>query len=401
MRILIAAGSQSPPTFIGNLMNGLLQNGITVFLMGGEADRPFIPARNPANFKRVITDNNRWNGFRFLFRFICCLRQPGLLYHSYKRTNEIKNVKLKIKRTVVYFTIHRLRPDIIHVQWPTHISSIISLLGDKSFKFALSVRGTQINILPMVDSTMAKFYRDTFPFINGFQAVSQTIAEKTTHFGVSQKKIKIIRSPIPGFFFDAFEPERIPSRTPLKIVSIGRFHWIKGYGFALDAMKLIKEKGIQFKYSIVAKGRVPDEILHQIADLGISSEVEIIQGIDYGKIPEFLKANSILILPSISEGIANVVLEAMAVGLPVISTDCGGMKEVIENGQNGWLVPTRAARELADCILNYCNLEEEKINQVRLNAHNRIKNHFNEKDSIKAFIDFYKWIQNDHVEAVS
>ena len=70
-----------------------------------------------------------------------------------------------------------------------------------------------------------------------------------------------------------------------------------------------------------------------------------------------------LILPSVSEGIANVVYEAISIKLPVISSDCGGMKEIIKNGYNGYLFKNRNVLDLVDTIKSFLetSLEDREL----------------------------------------
>ena len=73
-----------------------------------------------------------------------------------------------------------------------------------------------------------------------------------------------------------------------------------------------------------------------------------------------MKQSDCLILPSVQEGISNVVLESMAIGLPVISSDCGGMKEVINYGKNGFYFPARDSITLEKLLLKVMNLSKGK-----------------------------------------
>ena len=71
-----------------------------------------------------------------------------------------------------------------------------------------------------------------------------------------------------------------------------------------------------------------------------------------------------LILPSVQEGISNVVLESMAIGLPVISSDCGGMKEIINYGRNGFYFPSRDSVALEKLLLKVMNLGLEERERI-------------------------------------
>ena len=89
-----------------------------------------------------------------------------------------------------------------------------------------------------------------------------------------------------------------------------------------------------------------------------------------------MKEADALLLPSVEEGIANVVLEAMAIGLPVVSSNCGGMSEVIVDGDNGLLVATRDPAHLADCIDELIRLIPRDREHMATKARDTIKKHF-------------------------
>jgi colanic acid/amylovoran biosynthesis glycosyltransferase len=86
-----------------------------------------------------------------------------------------------------------------------------------------------------------------------------------------------------------------------------------------------------------------------------------------------MRSSSALVLPSLEEGIANVAIEAMAVGLPVISTNCGGMAELIEDHKSGYLVPVNNKRALADAIINFSQENLETINELRQKARQKVE----------------------------
>ena len=140
---------------------------------------------------------------------------------------------------------------------------------------------------------------------------------------------------------------------------MGRCHWKKGYTFALDAMALLKKKDVQFHYTIIAAGRDHENIPYQIHDLGLSDYVSLINGLPHDEVLNQLSKSDIFLLPSLEEGISNAVLEAMALRIPVISTDCGGMKEVIRSGENGFIIPVRDPNSMVQAIQNFLNLDAD------------------------------------------
>ena len=103
-----------------------------------------------------------------------------------------------------------------------------------------------------------------------------------------------------------------------------------------------------------------------------------------------MKSADLLLLPSVEEGIANVVLEAMAIGLLVISTNCGGMSEVVKNRYNGFLIESRSPKDMFKAIKLISSLSESEKSKMRANARETILTQHNMQDSIRKFCELYK-----------
>jgi colanic acid/amylovoran biosynthesis glycosyltransferase len=97
----------------------------------------------------------------------------------------------------------------------------------------------------------------------------------------------------------------------------------------------------------------------------------------------------LLLLPSVEEGIANVVLEAMAVGTLVISTDCGGMKEVVEHKKNGFIVPVRNPQAMAEIIRHVQQLSSSEKERMVVAARETIEILHTEKNMIEGIRSLY------------
>ena len=175
----------------------------------------------------------------------------------------------------------------------------------------------------------------------------------------------------------------------LKIISIGRCHWIKGYTSVLDAMDIMKKQGVKFHYTIIASGRDDENLQYQIHDLGLNEFVTFINGLPHKQVIEKLSESNLLLHPSVGEGISNVVLEAMALRIPVVSTDCGGMTEVFDNNKNGFFVPARDIEAMTLMIKNFIKMDKRRKIKIINNAQNRIREQFLLNKQIKSMISFY------------
>jgi colanic acid/amylovoran biosynthesis glycosyltransferase len=148
-------------------------------------------------------------------------------------------------------------------------------------------------------------------------------------------------------------------------------HWNKGYHFALDALKKLSDNGFDFHYTIIA-GLNAEEILYQVQDLQLNNFVTLYKSLPQETVFEHMRKAHLLLLPSFEEGVANVVLEAMAVGLPVLSSDCGGMLEVITHNENGYLYRKRDLLDLQEKLMFIFNSSAESRMLIAEKAKNYV-----------------------------
>jgi colanic acid/amylovoran biosynthesis glycosyltransferase len=170
---------------------------------------------------------------------------------------------------------------------------------------------------------------------------------------------------------------------------VGRLSFEKGYNYALHACKLLKNSGFKFKYHILGDG--PDKCILQyiINDLGLLNDVELYGKVNGDKVNQILQQSDIFLLPSIYEGISNAALEAMASGVPIISTDAGGMEEVIEDGVNGRIVKRYNSIELYNA-LTWMILNYGKSIIMADEAVITIKNNHTHDNQISKYLNYYE-----------
>lgn len=287
------------------------------------------------------------------------------------------------------------KPDILHLQWARDLEFYYFLKEKFDINLAVSLRGAHVNYTPIVEPRMADIYRRTFSSVDGFHAVSEAIANEAQIYGAKLHKIEVIHSPLPPGFFQSFKPFKKSGNEIFQLVSVGRFHWKKGFSYALDAIHALKNAGYKVEYTVIGSDLVPEDILYHIHQLKLQDHVKYIGSMSQSDLLHNLKTFDALLLPSVEEGIANVVLEAMAVGLPVISTDCGGMAEVVSHKETGWLVESRNAGGIANAIIELNGASEEDLDIIVQNAHDFVKKHFNSENSIHKFIEWYEAIDKN------
>jgi len=387
LKIAIFSGSIPSTTFIENVIEGVA-NYHQVYLFGVLSKETLYP-KNVTIFK---TPQKHFSNFIYsTYRVLLLLKSnPKDLILLY---NEIKKYK-KVYDRWIWFTkflpIVLYRPDILHIQWARDIEFYYFLKEKFNCKIIVSLLGSHINYTPLIDPKVGEIYKRIFSKVDAFHAVSKAIAIEATKYGAKENDIKIIYSPIKSNTFKRFRIKIINKKNTIKLLSVGRHHWVKGYQYGIQSINILKKQGFECEYTILAEGIVPENLLFMTSQLGISENIVFKSGLNQQELFDILHQYDILLLPSLSEGIANVVLEAMALGIPVISTDCGGMPEVVKHKETGWLVPVRDSNAIADAVVEITQTSESELQRITQNAHEFVKTHFNAEDSIRLFLELYE-----------
>ena len=163
---------------------------------------------------------------------------------------------------------------------------------------------------------------------------------------------------------------------------------MKGYHVALDAMKLLIEKEIHFHYKIIG-ARGSEELLFHVHDLGLTNHVELTDWVAFQTGLKEISEADILLVSSISEGISNTAIEAMAVGTLVISTNCGGMAELIAHQVNGLLVPIRDENAIAEAIIAVKEMSVQAKVDMAQRAREKVERDFDLQRNAEKFEQFY------------
>jgi glycosyltransferase involved in cell wall biosynthesis len=378
MKIFLLLGKSKPPVFILRLCEALVKSGDKIYVIG--------------NFNQSIPVNGVYHldyGPSFLnIRFIKILLRNIFFdignTFNFIRTIINKDIVRYRKYQILMFD-RRYSADVVHVQWA---SDIIMIPDNLLQKTVVSLRGRLINSAPLYNQELKETYANYFPKVNAFHGVSKAICKEAARYGAALDKCMVVYSGLELEDFPYLQKKK--KNEIIKIISVGRPHWKKGYSFALDAFRILYDRNIAFEYVII--GGDNEEILYQKDQLGLSDHVQLVPRQPFQKVRELIQKADLLILPSVEEGIANVVLESMALGTPVLSTDCGGMNEVLKDGENGWLVPVRDPYSMADNLQKIAEMPLEQINKIALNARRSIEENHTQEKMIKGMTALYSQV---------
>lgn len=387
MKVCIYAGITPSTTFINRLILGLADSKVSILLHGHNL-KGFEQFSSHPNIK-VIGYKGKWSkmilSLRYLFLF-CCFR-PNELRTIWKELRTHNGISSRINFWIKAAPIVWYKPDLFHLQWVKWIDYWI-WLKQFDIKIVTSLRGAQINYEPLVDTKLRETYAKLLPQVNGFHAVSNAIAAEAVLYGASPKQIKTVYSGLRLSDFSFNAASFPPDNSALQILSIGRDHWKKGYTYAIDAMFLLKQKGIHFQYTII--GGMSEEHLFHIKEMGLSDNITLTGNIPFAEVQSILQRSHLFILPSLEEGIANVVLEAMASGIPVICANAGGMAEAIINSESGWLVPSQDANAIANAVEDYLQTKQEQLSKIITTARQKIETRFREENMVSDMKKLYQ-----------
>ena len=262
-----------------------------------------------------------------------------------------KRFGIKVFRT--FYLDHDLiclKPDIIHFEFGALAVGRMHLKDLLGCKTTVSFRGYDLNFAGL---DQLDYYTEVWKGADACHFLGQDLFRRAQRRGCPAD---IPHSIIPP----AINLEKFPTpeRTigeilgtkehPLKVLSVGRLEWKKGYEFALSALKRLQDQGCNFEYRVIGEGEHRAALEFASCQLGINGRVCFLGAVPHDQVIRHLQWADIFLHPSVSEGFCNAVIEAQAVGLPVVCTDADGLPENVADGITGFVVPRRDSIKLAE-----------------------------------------------------
>lgn len=291
--------------------------------------------------------------------------------HPSKVNNRVLKKLFLIPKMILRFIklkhiFNRRKFDVV-LSFLPEASFLALMCKKKNMKMIVSVRND-----PKIEYS-SKFYwyfmNKLYPKADGFVFQTQEAKEyfnSIIHF--NKIKFDIILNPVDPIFLS------IPDVSIRKkeIVSVGRLTEQKNFDLLIDAFKIVCSDIVDYNLIIYGEGEKRDYLEQKISQLSLTSRV-ILAGVS-DNIKNKIYDSSLFVMSSDYEGMPNALIEAMCLGLPVISTDCpcGGPRFLIEHGQNGILVPVNDKEKLALSIKQLL-MDEKLSGKIGKNA-TKVKN---------------------------
>lgn len=350
-------------TFILNQITGLLDR-------GHEVD---IYADYPGNFSKTHQDIDKYQLLDRTYyasrmpanRFFRMLKSLGLLFTNFYKDPVIllrslnlfkyrnKYGSLTLLFAVVPFLKKRPSYDIIHCHFGSNgvKGRFLREIGAIQGKLIVTFHG--IDITKDLQEEGERIYDCLFEAGDLFLPISNRWKQRLIELGCNEKDIVVHRMGINCRQF-SFTLRELQANSPVRIVTIARLVEKKGVEYGIRAVaKLVRAK-LSIEYHVIGDGPLREDLRQLIQELDANDTIKLLGWKQQQEIVEILNNAHIMLAPSVTsqdgdqEGIPVSLMEAMARGLPIVSTQHSGIPELIENGVSGFLVPEQDVDALAE-----------------------------------------------------
>lgn len=315
-------------------------------------------------------------------------RRPGAYWHALCcaiRSSIHQRSTATLKRFVqAAYLVEKGLPDThvthVHAHFshdPTTVAFFVSWLTGMGYSFSAHAKDIY---LQETDFLRLKIARARF-------VVTCTEYNKTYLQQLVGTAIPILRC-YHGINLDFFSvPGQSPARACPHLLSIGRLVPKKGFAVLLQALHLVRQKGAEFRCTIIGSGPLEGALRQQITELGLDACVALLAPMSQDELLQYYRAADVFALAcevhhdGDRDGLPNVIVEAMAMGLAVMSTHVSGIPECVEHGVHGLLVAEKDAVAFADGLLTLLS-QPDKMRQFGRAGREKVTRDFNAQHTV-------------------
>ncbi len=284
-----------------------------------------------------------------------------------------------------------LKPDLLHFEFGAPAAQRMYLKELLGCKTAVSFRGYDLNFTQFQDPL---YYEPVWRQADGLHLLGEDLWRRAQMRGCpAEKSHTLIPPAIDSVFFKPGTEgnnNAILGSTdnPLRILSVGRLDWRKGYEYNLQAVQLLVEQGLHCQYRILGGGEYLEAVAFARHQMELETEIELLGPQPHQEVRRQMQWADVFLHLAVSEGFCNAVLEAQAMQLPVVCSDAGGLPENVTDGESGFVVARRDPWAAAEKLRL---LASEPLLRQRLGFAGRVRiiKHFQLENQICSFENFY------------
>lgn len=410
MRLIlyVFAFPQLSETFIVNKFLGLLKRGWDVQIVCQRSDQAqwkrYPDLMNRPGIRRRVhygwPHRPRWLAAILLpaALLVCLFANLRGTLRYWKAARRLWGLPAVLRRFYMDAPFIALRPDLIHFEFGALAVEQVDLKTLLGCKVTVSFRGYDLNFSGL---DQPDYYQAVWQQVDALHLLGQDLWDRAKRRGCPPDKPHVLIPPA-----IEFEKWVLPKRRqfgaagihdhPLRILSVGRLEWKKGYEFALQAVRFLEDTGVACQYRIVGNGAYHEALAFARHQFDLEKYVELLGSLPQQDVMEQMRWADVLLHAAVSEGFCNVVLEAQAMQLPVVCSDADGLPENVDDGVTGFVVPRRDPKALASRLEQ---LAKNPFLRIKMGAVGRVRvnSKFQIQDQINQFDIFYSQVlESDH-----
>jgi glycosyltransferase involved in cell wall biosynthesis len=248
--------------------------------------------------------------------------------------------------------VRDMRPEVVLGCWAYPDGwAAVRLAKEAGLPVAVKVHGSDLLSLRTDEGGVRRYAAtaEALACADAVIAVSGHLRDKAVSMGVLGTRTHLIRNGIDMHRFHPGSPEEARRRLGLTsdeplVLFVGNLLPVKGLDILIQALWLVRCAGVRFQCVCVGDGPLKSQLRSRIGELGLAPRVRLVGACPQEALPDWYRAAAVLVLPSRSEGVPNVLMEAAACGTPVIASRVGGVPELCHPAS---LVPPEDPRALA------------------------------------------------------
>lgn len=365
--------------------------------------------------KILVVSNTSWSIYNFRLGLMKSLRNSGFDVvaiapeDAFSRKIENENFKLIFIKQLVgrgtnplkdfklfleFYSIYKREKPILVIHYtikPNMYGSLSAILNRTKYINVI----TGLGYVFLKDSLLQRFVRFLYKIICSFSqfVVFQNSEDKNIFLKkniVKKEKAMLIEGSgvDTSYFVPNSYKDQLVKENAIVFLMVSRMLYDKGVIEFVEAARIVRQKCFNARFLLLGAcdnsnpSCIPESLIKSWHEEGV---INYFQETD--DVRPFMNSSDVIVLPSYREGLSKVLLEAMALERPIITTDVAGCRETTDNGKNGFLVPVRDAKSLADAMMKMIEIGESERKKMGQVSRKKVKEEFDEKIVIKHYQD--------------
>ena len=258
--------------------------------------------------------------------------------------------------------IDKFNPDMVLGSWIYPEGKAVQLLAeDLGVDYFIKVHGSDVNA--HIDNPVRrKLIKNVAQNATGVISVSNALLNTMHHRDIKIPHTKVVYNGVNQALFRPSD-NFVPYKDRTNLLYLGNLKKSKGVMELLTSFHMISKTYPELTLTYAGSGEMLGQLQEFVTEVGIDDKVTFLGSVEHSELPSLMQAAKFVCLPSYAEGVPNVLLESMCVGTPVVSTNVGGVPEVVRDGVSGVLCQPRSSGAFygALCLALNKTWEVEKV----------------------------------------